>query len=196
MKNWLSQDLVLKGRLVDLYTLQTNHLLELEAIAKNKDIWEHYIIDASQPNTFNRAFTSGLAEMGRGAQHIFVIYHREKQELVGSTRFLEINEVHKKLEIGWTWMHPDYWGSKINAECKLLLLTHAFENLEITRVQLRTEELNLRSRKAIEKLGAKFEGIVRHDFIRENGTHRNSAFYSIIDSEWSKIKSDLHKLLA
>ena len=92
-------------------------------------------------------------------------------------------------------MHPDYWATAINYECKLLLLTFCFEKLQAVRVQLKTDEHNWRSRKAIEKIGARYEGILRHDMIRENGTIRNSAYFSIIDSEWPETKQQLqHKL--
>ncbi len=106
---------------------------------------------------------------------------------------MDIQPNHKKLEIGWTWLHPDYWGTEVNLECKLLLLTYCFEELKTYRVQFKTDENNIRSRKAIEKIGGKFEGILRHDMIRDNGTKRNSAYFSIIDSEWGDVKRALVK---
>ena len=101
---------------------------------------------------------------------------------------------HKKLEIGSTWLHPDYWGTEINFECKLLLLTYCFEALHTIRVQLKTDENNIRSRKAIQKIGGQFEGIFRNDMIRDNNTKRNSAYFSIIDEEWEDNKLKLTEL--
>ena len=101
---------------------------------------------------------------------------------------------HKKLEIGSTWLHPDYWATAINPECKLLLLTYCFEVLQAVRVQLKTDEKNMRSRKAIEKIGGQFEGILRNDMIRDNYTKRNSAYFSIIDDEWKDKKARLIEL--
>ena len=97
---------------------------------------------------------------------------------------MNIEPVHKKLEIGWTWLHPEYWASEINLECKLLLMTFCFEEWNAVRVQLKTDENNIRSRKAIEKIGGQFEGVLRNDMIRDNGTNRNSVYFSILDTEW------------
>jgi RimJ/RimL family protein N-acetyltransferase len=99
------------------------------------------------------------------------------------------------LEIGATWLHPNYWSKKINLECKYIMLTHCFEALETMRVQFRTNDTNLRSRKAIEKLGATFEGILRKDKILEDNTIRNAVIYSIIDDEWKIVKANLKQLL-
>ena len=98
-------------------------------------------------------------ERGNGTQFPFIIFHKLENRIIGSTRFLDIQEKHLKLEIGWTWLDPNYWGTAINLECKLLLLTFCFETLKTTRVQFKTDENNLRSRKAIEKIGGQFEGI-------------------------------------
>jgi RimJ/RimL family protein N-acetyltransferase len=107
---------------------------------------------------------------------------------------MDIQQQHKKLEIGSTWLHPTYWATVVNLECKLLLLTHCFEVLEASRVQLKTDENNIRSRKAIEKIGGQFEGILRSDMLRDNNTKRNSAYYSIIAEEWPVIKIKLTDL--
>ena len=107
---------------------------------------------------------------------------------------MDIFPKHKKLEIGSTWLHPGYWATEINLECKLLLLTYCFEELKAVRVQLKTDENNIRSRKAIEKIGGQFEGVLRNEIIRDNGTKRNSAIYSIIDEEWTAKKERLIEL--
>ena len=109
---------------------------------------------------------------------------------------MDIHPKDRKLEIGWTWLHPDYWATAINPECKLLLLTYCFETLKTIRVQLKTSDINLRSRKAIEKIGGKFEGVLRKDRIRDNGVPRNSAYFSIIEEEWESAKKNLEKLLS
>ncbi len=195
MKNWIEAPLTLDGEIVTLLSLEAQHIPELQLLGKEKRIWQHYVLDGSDSDTFSKAFHQGLEALKEGTEFPFVIYHKKDKRLIGSTRFLNLDQSHKKLEIGWTWLHPDYWGSKVNIECKLLLLTHCFENLKTVRVQLKTDELNLRSRKAIEKIGGKFEAIVRNDMIRDNGTKRNSAYYSIIDSEWSEVKQDLIKFM-
>ncbi|HAT3993068.1 TPA: GNAT family N-acetyltransferase, partial [Elizabethkingia anophelis] len=110
-----------------------------------------------------------------------------------STRLFEIYPADKKLEIGWTWITKDYWGTTINLECKLLLLTYCFETLKTNRVQLKTKDTNFRSRKAIEKIGGIFEGILRKDKIVSDGTTRNAAYYSILDDEWEQARIKIQK---
>ena len=95
------------------------------------------------------------------------------------------------MEIGWTWITRNYWGTAINLECKLLLLTFCFETLGALRVQLKTKDTNTRSRKAIEKIGGQFEGILRKDKIQADGTPRNAAYYSILDDEWAASKNKI-----
>jgi RimJ/RimL family protein N-acetyltransferase len=194
MLEWISPTTVLKGQVVELLPLTHEHFDELENLSKDKRIWEFYVMDGSRSEKLIPTLHAALAEKEKGNHFPFVIFHKKKKKLIGATRFMEIIPVHRKLEIGWTWLHPDYWATEINFECKLLLLTHCFESLRVLRVQFRTDELNVRSRKAIEKVSGKFEGILRHDMLRDNGTNRNSAYYSIIDSEWNDLKPRLTSL--
>jgi RimJ/RimL family protein N-acetyltransferase len=194
MNNWITYPTTLFGETVDLISLEKSHFTELESVAKEKRIWEFYAFDGSDNSRLLSIYTSALLEREKGKQFPFVIFHKVDKKIIGSTRFLDIDQQHRKLEIGTTWLYPDYWATEVNLECKLLLLTHCFENLSAVRVQLKTDENNLRSRKAIEKIGGHFEGILRNEMIRDNNTNRNSAFYSIIDSEWSEKKNGLMKL--
>ncbi len=193
MTNWVTYPLVLEGKSVKLISLDESHLSELEKLAKDKRIWEFYPFDGTNSKRFIELYKTAISERVRGIQFPFVIYHKADKQIIGSTRYLDIQEKNKKLEIGATWLHPNYWATEINFECKLLLLTHCFEELKTVRVQLKTDENNLRSRKAIEKIGGQFEGILRNEMIRDNNTNRNSAFYSIIDDEWILKKETLTK---
>jgi RimJ/RimL family protein N-acetyltransferase len=134
---------------------------------------------------FTREFNNALQEKIKGSQFPFVIFYKPEQRIIGSTRLLYLQPAHRKLEIGWTWLHPDYWHTAVNAACKSLLLAHCFDVMKAVRVQLKTDENNVRSRRAIEKTGARFEGILRNDMIRDDGTYRNSAYYSIVEGEWA-----------
>ena len=197
MSNWITYPLALTGEIVELRSLGKEHFTELEVLAKDKRIWEFYAYDGSNPDTFLKIFTSAITEREKGNQFPFVVFHKQENKLIGSTRFLDIQPNHKKLEIGSTWLHPDYWATVVNLECKLLFLEYCFETLQAVRVQLKTDENNIRSRKAIEKIGGQFEGILRNEMIRDNNTLRNSAYYSIIGEEWQtkKIKlADLYQL--
>ena len=106
------------------------------------------------------------------------------ERVFGSTRYLALRPEQRSLEIGWTWLHPDAWGTGINVEAKLLMLGHAFDTLGCRRVELKTDALNTRSRGAMEAMGATFEGIHRQHMLVRAGENRDSAWYSILDSEW------------
>ena len=109
--------------------------------------------------------------------------------------FHSISPSNKGLEIGATWFHPKYWSSGMNAECKYLMLQFCFEVLGTMRVQIKASHNNIRSRKAIQKIGATFEGILRKDKVLEDGTIRNAAYYSIIDEEWPRVKLNLQEII-
>lgn len=186
---------ILQGKLVELIPLEKVHFEELTDRAQEKRIWEFIPITMSSAHDCIQAFTKAIIERDNGSQFPFVIYHKQDRKIIGSTRLMNIEAVHRKLEIGWTWLHPDYWATAVNVECKLLLLTFCFETLQAIRVQLKTDENNIRSRKAIAKIGGTFEGILRNDWIRDDGTFRNSAYFSIIHSEWEITKTRLNDLL-
>jgi len=194
MSNWIKPTTRLTGETVDLIPLSKTHFAELEKIAKDPRIWEFYTFDCSQSEKFLTVYATALITRDRGLEFPFVIVHKKTNQIIGSTRFLDIQEKHRKLEIGWTWLHPDYWATEINLECKLLLLSHCFETLKTLRVQIKTDANNIRSRKAIEKIGGQFEGILRNDMIRDNGIIRNSAYFSIIEEEWEEKKQKLTAL--
>jgi N-acetyltransferase len=193
---WISHPLELHGSLVSLLPLRESHFLELVQLAKDKRIWEHYTIDASDTDKMKNTLKVALNERDNGTQYPFIIWKKDEKKVIGATRLLDINPDHKKLEVGWTWLHPDYWGTTVNIECKFLLLKYCFEELCALRVQLKTDENNIRSRKAIAKIGGLFEGVFRNDMIRDNGTKRNSAYFSIIDTEWDNVKGKLVTMLA
>jgi RimJ/RimL family protein N-acetyltransferase len=195
MNSWIPHPLILTTDRVSLEPLEGSHLAELETLALNPRVWEFYAGDLSLPGKFEEAFRQAFRERDLGAQYPIVIRRRDDGRLIGSTRFLAITAPHRKLEIGWTWMDPATWGTGINTECKLALLTACFETLGTVRVQLKTDELNLRSRRAIEKIGARFEGILSNYMIRDNGTLRNSAYFSIIAPDWPGTKSNLTRLV-
>src|SRR6266852_1632564 len=114
---------------------------------------------------------------------------------IDMTRYLNIEEAHKKLEIGSTWYEPSTWGGPVNPECKLLLMRHAFETLKFHRVEYKTDARNARSRAAILKLGATQEGIFRKHMIMADGHVRDSVYFSIVDTDWPSVKAGLEKRL-
>ncbi|AZA98413.1 N-acetyltransferase [Chryseobacterium joostei] len=187
-KRWISYPTLLEGTNVDLIPLEKEHFEELYLAASDKDLWELIPTDCSERNTFNENYERALSERETENQYPFVIRHKKTGKLIGSTRFFEIYPADRKLEIGWTWITKEFWGTTINLECKLLLLTYCFEVLKTNRVQLKTKDNNFRSRKAIEKIGGVFEGVLRKDRVLSDGTTRNAAYYSILDDEWDFAK--------
>ena len=136
-----------------------------------------------------------LGAAARGAEIPFATIRRgtdgAPDVLVGSTRFLALRPGHRSVEIGWTWLHPSAWGTGINAEAKLLQLDHAFGTWACRRVEWKTDALNDRSRRAIEALGATFEGVHRKHMLVRGGENRDSAWYSLLDDEWPAARARL-----
>lgn len=193
--NWIPENTSLIGTYVELLPLEEKHFDELSLLSNDARIWEFTSADMSTSEKRKATFGEALKLKATGNQHPFVIYHKIEKKLIGATRLMDLHPEHRKLEIGWTWLHPSYWASHINFECKLLLLNYSFEVLNTVRVQLKTDEKNLRSQKAIQKIGGIYEGIWRQDWIRDNGTLRNTVFFSILDKEWKGAKFNLEKLL-
>lgn len=181
--NWINHPIELKGDEIKLLPLEKEHLEDLFLAASNKEIWELTSVDYSVEEIFYPNFNNAMNDREKGTMYPFIIVHKHSNKIIGTTRFIEIYPNDKKIEIGVTWIMTEYWGTTVNLECKLLLLNYCFENLKTNRVQFRAKDNNVRSRKAIEKIGGVFEGILRNDKIEPNGIPRNTVFYSILDSE-------------
>ena len=193
--SWIKHPTILQGKNVDLLPLEEKHFLDLLEIGKQEKIWEFYSVNYGSPDTMLTQLKSSLLKRATDEQYVFVVFHKRDNRIVGCTSFLNIFPQYRKLEIGWTWYSPEYWNTGLNTECKYLLMKYCFETLKTIRVQWQTSYHNIRSRKAIEKIGAKFEGILRNERINENGTYRSSAMYSVIESEWPDVKVNLEKKL-
>jgi len=131
----------------------------------------------------------------RGTAYVFTVIDRATNRIVGSTRYMDIQAEHRGVEIGWTWYAPEVWGTAVNPECKLLLLTHAFEEWGAVRVMLKTDHRNARSQAAIRKLGAVYEGTLRQHRVRPDGTLRDTVVFSILDREWPAVRAGLYARL-
>lgn len=189
------ETIVLQGELVRLEPLRADHVEELCEFGLNEDLWRLTANQIRNENEMRLYVESALSDQGRGISLPFVTKLSESDRIVGSTRFGNIDGPNRKVEIGWTWVDPEWQRSSVNTEAKLLMLTHAFEIWRCIRVEFKTDTLNVRSRNAILRLGAMEEGILRNHMITENGRFRNSVYFSIIDTEWESVKSGLvHKL--
>ncbi len=191
--NWIEHPVMLQGERVKLVPLDSEHFPELVAVARNEKIWEFVSAKCDTDDKTLNFLRSAVLKRGTGEQYPFTVIDRLTNKIIGHTMFHNMVQVHAKLEIGWTWYDPAYWRTGYNRECKLLLFTYAFETLHAGRVQLQTDEKNQRSRTAIEGVGATFEGIIRHDRIKDDGTYRDTAMYSIISTEWQAVKQKLRE---
>jgi N-acetyltransferase len=181
---------ILTGRWVQLEPLAATHREGLRAAADDERIWQHTIVVARGPG-FDAWFDRALAERDAGRQIPLAVRRRTDGALVGSTSYLEPNTGHKRVEIGSTWYHPDVWGTAVNPESKLLLLSHAFEVLGVNRVAFVTDVRNERSQAAIAKLGAIREGVCRSHMVTQGGRVRDSVLFSIIAAEWPQVRERL-----
>ena len=125
----------------------------------------------------------------------FTIIEKQKNRVVGSTRYLNIRQEHRALEIGWTWLGQEWLRTGVNTEAKYLLLRHAFERLGCIRVEFKTDERNQRSQRALERVGATREGVLRNHMIVQGGFYRNSVYFSVIEEEWPAVRERLERLL-
>ena len=185
---------VLEGKLVCLEPLSNDHSDELFEAGKGFD-WAWMSMDLSTKEAMNTFIKMALKEQNKGLAYAFVVRDKSTNRIVGSTRYMDVVSSQKGVEIGWTWYSPSVWGTAVNPECKLLLLRHAFEDWGAIRAYLKTDNNNLHSQRAILKLGAKFEGMLRNHRIRRDGTYRHTMMYSIITDEWPSVKANLLRRL-
>ncbi|WP_250525669.1 GNAT family protein [Caballeronia sp. GAWG2-1] len=181
----------LEGPRVQLRPLQRDDAQALLDAAADGELWNLAVTVVPNADTIARYIDAALAGRDAGTVMPFVIVRRDTGKVVGSTRFWKIDRANRKQEIGHTWLAASAQRTGTNTEAKLLLLTHAFETMQCVRVQFTTDELNAKSRAAILGIGAKQEGIVRHERIMPDGRKRNSVRFSIIDDEWPGVKATL-----
>jgi RimJ/RimL family protein N-acetyltransferase len=194
--NLESDQPTLTGQVIELQPLQPGHGPRLVDAAADGQLWNLRVTVVPGADTVDGYIATALAGRREGTVMPFVIVRRDTGLLVGSTRFWKIDRTNRKLEIGHTWLSSSAQRSGINTEAKYLLLSYAFEVMHCVRAQLTTDELNKRSRAAILHIGAKQEGIIRHERIMPDGRKRNSVRFSMIDTEWPDIKAKLEKQMA
>ncbi|HZZ03429.1 GNAT family protein [Paraburkholderia sp.] len=183
------------GQIVELLPLQQEHTQGLLDAAADGELWNMTLTVVPGPVTIGSYIATALDGRATGTVMPFVIVRRDTGTIVGSTRFWKVDRVNRKLEIGHTWLSKSVQRSAVNTEAKYLLLSHAFDAMQCVRVQFTTDELNEKSRAAILRIGAKQEGIVRHERIMPDGRKRNSVRFSIIDEEWAEVRAMLEEKL-
>jgi RimJ/RimL family protein N-acetyltransferase len=186
----------LQGELVALEPLGPEHADGLWEAAQAEEIWTWLVNLGTSRELFDGWLAVSVAATREGREGTFAVRELVGGELVGSSRFLNVRPPDRVVEIGWTWLNPRVWGSGVNVEAKLLQMTHAFETLGCVRVELKTDARNERSRGAMAALPAQFEGVLRKHMIVPEVGQRDSAYYSVIDSEWPEVRANLQRRLA
>ncbi|MDX2046015.1 MAG: GNAT family protein [Chitinophagaceae bacterium] len=184
LDDFFEREIILENKRVKLSPLKEESGIELDKIAYDPKIWEMWLTKLENKDDLKQYINTALKERLGKQSYPFVIFDKLKNEFAGSTRYMAISFPNKRLEIGSTWMNPRFQGTGLNKACKFELLRFAFEELGLNRVELKTDVLNLRSRKAILKTGAKEEGIFRKHAITWSGRERDSVFFSITNEEW------------
>lgn len=171
--------------------MRVDHLPALCIAGLHEGLWLWTVADIKNESDMERYVREALAEQAAGTALPFVTIENDGGTVVGSTRFGNIDTAHRKVEIGWTWITPARQRTVVNTEAKLLMLTHAFEVWKCLRVELKTDANNERSRRAIARIGGVEEGTLRSHMITEAGRRRDTVYFSILDSEWQRVKADL-----
>ena len=187
---------VLTGEFVRLEPLTEDHVAGLTAVGLEDSIWEFMPYGLMRnEDDIRRWVNTILNRAAEGTDVPFVVFHSASGRVAGTTRYMEIHPEHRGLEIGGTWYGAEFRRTRVNTECKYLLLRQAFEELNCIRVQLKTDSRNERSQRAIERIGAVKEGTLRNHMILPDGEVRHSIYYSILNSEWPGVKKKLQEML-
>ncbi len=190
---FFEQEIILEDELVRLEPLEEKHFELLLPVAMEKSLWLFTVAKINTAEEFRKYFDTALGEKKNKKSYPFAYFDKQTNAYAGSTRFANIEFAHKKLEIGWTWIDPSLQGTGFNKHCKFLLLSFGFETLLLNRIELKTSLLNLKSQKAMLKIGAVKEGVFRKNIINDDGTIRDTVYFSFINDEWPAIKNSIFK---
>jgi N-acetyltransferase len=187
--------ITLEGQHVRLEPMGIHHVDSLWQAAQDPRIWEFNSAVIRNAEQARKYVETALSWQSAGTAVPFVTMDHATRRVIGSTRFANIERDHRRAEIGWTWLRPEYWRTAANTEAKYLMLRHAFEEWKCIRVEFKASSKNLRSCNAIRRIGAKEEGLLRQHMIQPDGSYRDSVYFSILDKEWPDVKQKLEASL-
>ena len=190
MKKWLIAT-KLRGETVTLMPMATQHNAALVTAASDGELWKLWYTSVPSPSSIDQYIAFALSEYEADKALPLVVVDNASGQIIGSTRYLNVKPEHRHLEIGNTWYAVRHQRTRVNTECKMLLLSHAFEQLRAIAVEFRTHWHNQASRAAIARLGAKQDGILRNHQIDAQGIYRDTVVFSIIESEWPVVRKAL-----
>lgn len=189
LPDFFQQEHPLENEYVLLEPLTEAHFGPLLPIALHKALWQFTSAKINTEADFRRYFDTAMAERKQQLSYPYAIYDKRTNQNVGSTRYGNISLANKRMEIGWTWYAPATQGSGLNKEVKRLMLTYGFEQLWLNRIELKTSLLNERSQRAMKRIGAVQEGILRRHMINDDGLVRDTVYFSFIREEWEATKA-------
>jgi N-acetyltransferase len=190
------QTVTLTGRHVELRPLSWDHFEDLAKISDHESIWRWYNTSGQSREQLREWLTGIFSEQERGSAVAFATFDRATGRIAGCTRFMNIDVTNLRVEIGGTWLAPDFQRTQLNTEAKYLMFRHAFEVWGCNRVEFKTDSLNMQSRTAIARLGAKEEGTLRNHMVTYTGRLRHSVYFSVIAEEWPEVKAGLEGRIA
>jgi N-acetyltransferase len=186
---------VLENAFVRMEPLAEDHREPLREAGRDPELWRFANVNLDNTD-FDAWMDHRLTEVAISSDLTWAIYDKASASFVGSTSYLAVVMVHKRLEIGWTWYARRVWAGAVNPSCKRMLLSHGFDVLGLNRIELKADARNARSRQAMERFGAKFEGIHRSHMVRPDGRLRDTAWFSVIREEWPGVRDGLDARLA
>jgi len=189
-KRWI-EPITLTGTKVIIEPLSLEHADGMAEAVKDGELWKLWFTTIPSPEKVDDYINIALRMRENNGAMPFIIREKESNKIIGCTRYFNVDEVNQRLEIGYTWYSESYQRTSVNTECKLLLLSHAFEELDAIAVEFRTHWHNHKSRAAIARLGAKQDGVLRNHQRSADGVYRDTVVFSIINLEWSAVKQSL-----
>jgi RimJ/RimL family protein N-acetyltransferase len=189
----LNSKIQLENERVLLLPIENHRNQELKEIIFDNQIWKFMGMYMNSEKDFEEYLRNTIKDKTNGICYPFLIIDKQNDRVAGSTRYGYLNIPNEKCEIGWTWYGTDFQGTGLNKACKYELLNFGFEKIGFRRIQFSADEENLRSQRAIEKLGAKKEGVFRNNYIAPNGESRNDVYFSIIKEDWELLKQERFK---
>lgn len=181
-------NIILESDILVLRPLSLADEVELQQLANDESLWIYGLQDLSKPGELNKYILKALADRDNETTAVWLIIDKRTNQVAGCTRLAEISWKDERGQIGWTWLGRDFQGTGLNKEMKYLILSYGFDVLKLNRIELKADERNLQSRKALLSIGARQEGILRQHMKIHNGYIRNTVFYSILSAEWNEVK--------
>ena len=182
------ESLILETPRVNLRLMQMKDFDSLQTLTQSPALWKYFSKNLADPAELKQWMKEAIQEKDQGKRVPFVVIDKDEQKICGCTSFGNISFSDQRIEIGWTWLGEEALGTGVNRQAKFALLSYAFEVLKMERVELKTDNLNERSKAALRKIGATEEGVLRSHMLMQDNRRRDSVYFSIIKDEWERVK--------